>query len=122
MLVNGIIGLLWPLLRLGPKHPEFQAQNLAYRVGAQSRETILSAVSVVAGVSLFWHHAWGRKLTLCLLVVETIYGSTSFAWGFSGGPPTPRVRLFSRIVVAAWNGMWFYVIYRANSGKSPYWS
>ena len=79
--------VLWPLLRLGPKHPEFQAQNLAYRVGCTAKQ-FSPPYPLSWGVSLFWHHAWGRKLALCLLVVETIYGSTSFAWGFSGGPPT----------------------------------
>jgi len=59
MLVRGGIGLVWPLLRLGPNHPEFQAQSAAYRSGAHSRELILSVACIVAGVGLFWHHAWG---------------------------------------------------------------
>jgi len=39
--------------------------------------------------------------------------ANSFAWGFSSGPLTPRVRLLSHIIVVAWNGMWVYFIYRA---------
>jgi hypothetical protein len=113
MLVRGGIGLVWPLLRLGPNHPEFQAQSAAYRSGAHSRELILSVACIVAGVGLFWHHAWGRMLALALLIIGTIYDANSFAWGFSSGPPTPRVRLLSHVIVVAWNGMWFYIIYRA---------
>jgi len=113
MVFRGIIGLVWPLLRLGPNHPEFQAQSLAYRMGAQSRELTLSALYVVVGVGLFWHHSWARWVALVLLVIASIYEANSFAWGFSDGPPTPRARLSSRFVVAAWNGLWFYLIYRA---------
>jgi len=108
----GIIGLVWPLLGLGPNHPEFRAQSLASRLGAQTRELILSAASVVAGIGLFLHHAWASKLALGLLLVGTIYTANAFAWGFSRGQPTSRVRLFSRIAVALWNGLWFYFIYR----------
>ena len=113
MIVSGITGLVWPLLRLGPNHPEFQAQSAAYRSGAHSRELILSVACIVAGVGLFWHHAWGRMLALALLIIGTIYDANSFAWGFSSGPPTPRVRLLFHIIVVAWNGIWFYFIYRA---------
>jgi hypothetical protein len=112
ILFIGIIGLVWPLLGLGPNHPEFHAQSLASRLGARTRELSLSAASVVAGIGLFLHHAWARKLALGLLLVGTIYTANAFAWGFSGGQPTPPVRLFSRIAVALWNGLWFYFIYR----------
>ena len=112
MAVIGIIGLVWPLLHLSPNHPEFRARSLADRMGAQTRELTFSAASVVAGIGLFSHHAWARKLALGLLLIETICAANAFAWGFSSGQPTPRVRLFSRIVVAAWNGLWFYLIYR----------
>jgi hypothetical protein len=57
-------------------------------------------------------HLAGRALALALLRIGTIYDANSFAWGFSSGTPTPRVRLLSYIVVVAWNGMWFYFIYR----------
>jgi len=112
LVVVGILGLVWPLLRIGPNHPEFQQQSLAFRIGAHTRELILSIVSIVSGIGLFWHHAWARKLALGLLLVGYIYAANAFAWGFSSGQPTPRVLLFSRIVVAAWTGLWFYLIYR----------
>ena len=113
MLFRGGTGLIWPLLRLGPNHREFQAQSTAYRIGGYSRDLILSVACIVAGVGLFGHHAWGRILALALLTIGTIYYANSFAWGFSSGTPTPRVRLFSHIIVVAWNGIWFYFIYRA---------
>jgi hypothetical protein len=112
MILAGVTGLLWPLLRIGPNHPEFQAKSLAYRIGAQTSELLISAGYLVAGIGLFGHHPWGRKLSLGFLLIGTIYAANAFAWGFSSGPPAPRVRLFSRIVVAAWNGLWFYLIYR----------
>ena len=112
----GIAGVLWPLLRIGPNDPEYRAQSLAFRMGAHTRELTLSAASVVAGGGLFWHHSWARKLALVLLLIGTIYHAEAFAWGFSmgfsGGQPTSRVRLFSRVSAAAWNGLWFYLIYR----------
>ena len=63
MLVRGGIALVWPLLRLGPNHPEFQAQSAASRSGAHSRELILSVACIVAGVGLFWHHALRMRKT-----------------------------------------------------------
>ena len=112
LLVVGIFGLLVQFLHLGPNHPEFQAQNLAFRVGAQTRELTFAAISVVAAIGLFGHHAWARKLALVLLVIEIIFASNAFAWGFSKGRPTRRVLLISRVVTAAWNGFWFYLIFR----------
>jgi hypothetical protein len=112
LIVSGVTGLVWPLLPFGPNHPEFRAQTLATRVGAHTREFILAATSIVTGVGLFWHHPWARKVALGLLLVEAFYGSESFAWGFSSGPPKPRVRAFSHLAVAAWTGFWFYVVYR----------
>jgi hypothetical protein len=112
MVVIGLIGMVWPFLRLGPEHPEFQEQSSAYKFGARASTLTLSAASLVAGIGLFWQHAWARNLSLGVLVIGTFYAANEFAWGFSSGPPTSRVRLLSRIVVVAWNGFWFYVIYR----------
>src|SRR5437899_7265537 len=80
MVVIGITGLVWPLLHLGPNHPEFQARSVAYRIGAQTRELTLSAASVVAGIGLFRHHAWARTLALGLLMIGIIYTANAFAW------------------------------------------
>jgi hypothetical protein len=113
MVVMGIAGIVWPFLGLGPEHTDFQGQSSAYKVGAYTSTMTLSAASLVAGIGLLWHHAWARKLSLGVLVVGTIYAANEFAWGFSSGPPTPRVRVFSRIVVVAWNGFWFYLVYRS---------
>jgi hypothetical protein len=112
LILIGIVGIVWPLLDLGPKHKEFQAQSLAFRLGAHLRQLTLSAATAVAGVGLFLNHAWARKLALGLLLIGTIYTANAFAWGFSGGPPTLRVLWFSRIAILLWNGVWFYVIYR----------
>jgi hypothetical protein len=113
MFARGGIGLIWPLLGLGPKHPEFQAQNTAYRIGAHSRELISSTASIVAGFGLLGHHSWGRVLALVLVLIRTLHDANSFAWGFSSGPPTPRVRLLAQIIMVVWNGMWFYFIFKS---------
>jgi hypothetical protein len=110
--VTGIAGLVVPLLPIGPNRSEFQAQNLAYRVGAHTRELIFSVASIVAGAALYWHRPWARKLALGLLLVQTLYIANAFASGVSIGPPTARVRLFSSLVAVAWNGSWFYLVYR----------
>jgi hypothetical protein len=110
--IIGVVGLAWPWLGLGPNFREFREQSLASRLGTRTRELALSAASVVAGFGLFLHYAWARKLALGLLLIGTIYTANAFARGFSGEQPTPRVRLFSRIAVASWNGLWFYLIYR----------
>ena len=112
MLFRGGSGLVWPLLRLGPNHAEFQARSNAYKSGAYFRELVLAVACVAAGLGLLWHDAWGRVLALALLAICTFYDANSFAWGFSSAPPTPRVRLWSHIIVVAWNGMWFYFIFR----------
>jgi hypothetical protein len=108
----GVAGLAVPLLRIGPDHAEFRAQSLGFRVGAYTRGLIFSAASVLAGIGLFEHHDWARKLALGLLIIGTIPAANAFAWGFSTGRPTRRVSLISQLVVAAWNACWFYVIYR----------
>ena len=108
----GIIGLALPWFGLGPNFREFREQSLASRLGARTRELALAAASIVAGFGLFLHYAWARKLALGLLLIGTIYGANAFAWGFSGEQPTPRIRLFSHIAVALWNGLCFYFIYR----------
>jgi hypothetical protein len=112
LFVSGTIGLFWPLFRLGPDHPEFQAHTAAFKAGAYVREASISIAYLVAGLALWWDHAWGRTLALVFLVIGTFYGANAFAWGFSMGTPTRRVRLFSRIIVGLWNGLWFYLIYR----------
>jgi hypothetical protein len=116
LVVIGMIGLILPLLRIGPIHPEFGAQSTAYKIGAQTSVMIVSAATLVAGMGLFWHHLWARNLSLGVLVIGTFSATNEFAWGFSrallSGPPTPRIRLLSRIVVVAWNAFWFYLIYR----------
>jgi hypothetical protein len=112
MVVAGIAGFVLPLFRLVRDQPEFQEQSLAFRAGGRTRELILSTASIVAGTALFWHHSWARTLALGVLLIETVYGPNSFAWGLSGRQPTRRVRLLAHVLVACWNGFWFYLICR----------
>jgi hypothetical protein len=116
LLVIGFAGLVWPLLPLGPNHPEFQARTVAYKMGTYTSQVTLSLAYLVAGLGLFSHHPWGRNLALVVLVIGIFYGENEFAWGvsraLSNSPPTRRVHLFSYIAVVAWNGLWFYFVYR----------
>ena len=112
MLVRGGLGLVLPLLRLRQR-PEFQAMSAAYRAGSHTRELVFSVAYIIAGVGLFWHHDWGRIVAFGLLLIVTLPEASDFAWGYSSAPPTTRVRLFSLVTAVAWNGMWFYLVYRA---------
>ena len=121
MLLSGIIGLVWPLLNLGPHHAQYEAQSFAYKLGAQFRELTINALFIIAGIGLFRRRVWARSLALGSLVLAAADGTTTFAWGFAGGPPSSRVYLFSGIVNALWDGLWFYLIrrpaYRPNKSE-----
>jgi hypothetical protein len=115
MVLIGIAGLVLPLFPREPNQRDFQAQSFAYRLGRHIGQFGLPAAEVIAGFSLFWHHAWARNLALALLVIGSFFNARDFAWGFSGAKearPTLRLYLVSGTVVAAWNAFWFYLIYR----------
>ena len=111
LLFSGAFNLACTVFKLGPRHREFQTLNKARRLGAQTREVAFSIAYIVAGVGILTHQGWGRVLALGVLVVSTVYDANAFAWGFSSGPPSVRSRWFSRVVLVAWNGAWFYLIY-----------
>src|SRR5690348_11968728 len=67
MLAAGIVSLVWPLLNLGPKNPEFEAQSLAFKMGDYTRALTFAVAYIIAGIGLFLHHAWARKLALNFL-------------------------------------------------------
>ena len=112
LLIRGALGLASMSFRLGPHHRELQALNKADRLGAQTREVVLSIACIVAGVGILAHQGWGRALAFGVLAVSTVYDANALAWGFSGGPPSVRRRWCSRVILLAWNGAWFYLIYR----------
>jgi hypothetical protein len=112
LLTWGALGLASTSFKLGPHHREFQTLNKAARLGPQTREVVLSIACIVAGVGILAHQGWGRVLAFGVLAVSTVYHANAFAWGFSGGPPGVRSRWFSRVILVAWNGAWFYLIYR----------
>jgi len=115
MVLIGITGLVLPLFPREPNQRDFQARSFAYRLGRRIGQFDLPAAEVIAGIGLFWHHAWARNLALALLVIGYFFNARDFAWGFSGANgagPTLRLYLFSGIVVAAWNAFWFYLINR----------
>lgn len=114
LLVAGLANLALPWLRLpfGPNHAEFHAQSPAYKLGARTRATIFGVAYALAGTGLFYHHAWARILALVILLIGTPFAANSFAWGFAEGRPTRQIFAVSLIAVVAWNGIWFFLIYR----------
>lgn len=118
LVIGGFIGLIWPLLGLGPHHPEFEAQSLAYKAGAYFRSSIQELAFLFCGIGLFMRKAWARKGALIILVIATVYVGNEFAWGFAQGRPSTEVRLMSYAIVTAWNAIWFYLIYKPSSAEA----
>jgi hypothetical protein len=114
MLFIGIVGLVWPFFGLRTNYPGAREKSRASRAGAYTRGALLSGASVAAGIGLFCHDSWGRTLALVLLVIDAayLYSANEIAWACSVGKPTPRTRLISILAVAAWDGAWFFAIYR----------
>lgn len=115
--IVGFIGLIWPLLGLGPHHLEFETQSLAYKAGAYFRSSIQELAFLVCGIGLFMRKAWARKGALIILVIATVYVGNEFAWGFAQGRPSAEVRLMSYGIITAWNAIWFYLIYKSSSAE-----
>jgi len=115
-------GILVTTLHLGPHLAEFEAKSLAYQIGSYCREYTLNAAFLIAGIGILRKFGWARKLGVVLLVISTVYSGASFAWGFSHHRPTPMVLLVSYGIVAAWNGLWIYLLCRncSPSSLSPF--
>ena len=111
--VAGVLGILLPFAEFGPHYPEFQAKSFAYKLGAYSRQNVLNILFMVSGIFILYRKVWARKLALVIIAISTIYSGTSFAWGFSKGPPSSTILLISYIVMGLWNGIWFYLIFKA---------
>jgi hypothetical protein len=111
-IIVGGLSVLWPLIGLGPHHPEFQAKSFAYKLGSYSREYLINILFLISGIGILCKKVWARTMALVILVISTIYSTNSFAWGFSKGHPSLSVLLVSLFVFALWNGLWFYLVYR----------
>lgn len=117
LVISGFVGLIWPLTGLGPHHPEFEVQSLAFKAGAYFRSNVQNLAFLICGIGLFMRKAWARKGALIILVIATVYMSNEFAWGFAQGRPSTEVLLMSYAIVMAWNAVWFYLIYRQSSAE-----
>ena len=118
LVIVGMVGIVWPLLGLGPHHPEFEAQSLGYKIGAYAREHTINILFLVSGIVIFMKRNWGRKLALVVLVVSTIYTSNAFAWSYAQGEPTQQIRLVALAIIGAWNGIWFFLLVRRSSREA----
>ena len=117
LVISGFVGLIWPLLGLGPHYADFEAQSAAYKVGAYFRTSVQELAFLVCGIGLFMRKAWARKGALIVLVIATIYVGNEFAWGFAQGRPSTEIRLMSYAIVTAWYAIWFYLIYKPSSAE-----
>jgi len=113
LVIAGGIGLLWPLTGLGAHHQEFQAKSVAYKIGVYSRESTMNILFLISGIGLLNKKIWARKMALIILIVAAIYTANDFAWGVAGGRPSSTVKLLAYLMVALWNGLWFYLVYKA---------
>lgn len=117
LIIAGATGLIWPLLNLGPNHPEFEALSTAAKAGQYFRESLISIAMLVCGAGLFLRKAWARKGSLIVLVASAIYGGNAFAWGYAHGAPSKEILIFGYAVAVTWNAIWFYLIYRKSSAE-----
>src|SRR3984893_6021233 len=105
MVLVGFVGLVLPLTNLGPHYAQYEARSFAYKFGAQFREFTINTLFIVAGIGLLRRRVWALSLALGSLILAAIDGTTTFAWGVAGGPPSSRVYLFSGIVTTLWDGL-----------------
>ncbi len=112
LVIAGGLGILWPLTGLGPHYPEFQAQSVAFKIGAYTREHLINILFLISGIGILKRRVWARKMALAILIISSLYSANSVAWGFDSGPPSLTVRLVSLLVLGLWNGIWFYLIYK----------
>ena len=118
LLVIGSLGVIWPYLGLGPNHEEFIAKSHTYKIGAYSRFMILNLIFLISGIGILLKKSWARKTAMVVLIISTIYTANDIAWGVSGSSPTRIIYLGSFIIVALWNGLWFYYLYNHNFESS----
>lgn len=114
----GLFGVLCPLLGLGPHHAEFEAKSTAFKIGSQARSISFALAFLIAGVGILSRKAWARKLALVLLVLAIPYSATAFAWGFARGRPGLSLLFLSHGLLAAWNGLWFYLLFRRQAADT----
>lgn len=117
-LVFGLLGLVWPLLDIGPHHPEFEAKSFAFRAGSYVRQSIQELGFLACGVGLLLGRVWARKAAVVMLVIATIYGGNQFAWGLANGQPTNSTLAISYAAVVAWNAIWIYLLLKPSSAQT----
>ena len=118
LVLTGILTLIWPLLGIGPHHPEFEAKDIAFKAGRYTREITFGVLFVIAGSGLYRRRNWARRLALALLTITTIYSAHQFAWGFAHGRPSLAVLSFAWGIIVAWNGIWFGLIFKRTSREA----
>lgn len=118
LVIGGIAGLIWPLLGLGPNHPEFEVLSSAAKAGKYFRETLINSGMLVCGTALLYRKAWARRGALIVLAVAAFYGGSAFAWGYARGAPNAEALVIGYGAMVLWNSIWFFLIYRKSSAEA----
>jgi len=118
LVLSGGVGLIWPLLGLGPDHPDVQSKGLASRIGSHSWNIIFHSLYLVSGIGLLLRKGWGRRTALYMIVFGTMYTTGSFAWVFAEGKPTMAFYGISFAVVGLWHAILFYLVFKNSAAEA----
>jgi hypothetical protein len=93
--------------------PVFASLDLSRQYGIYTRECIFNALFLIAGTGILCQRGWARKLALVVLVLRMPYLAGAGAWAMAHGRPDSWIYYgVASLKVVAWNGVWFYLIYR----------
>jgi hypothetical protein len=118
LIISGTIGMILPFTGLGPHHLEFEVKNFAYKLGAYSRAFLFDIVFVISGIGILFKKYWARKSALIIIVLNAIYTTNEFAWGFAKGKPSLLIYLLSFAVIGTWSAVWFFIIFKRSSAEA----
>jgi hypothetical protein len=123
LIFTGVVGILyttfWPLTGFGLHYPEFEARSTAFKIGSYGRQYILDLVRVISGIGFLYWKLWAKKLVLAILILDVVYSGIPIAWAWAGGNPPLHTSLICCLIVAAWNGIWFYFVFKAEIENKP---
>jgi hypothetical protein len=115
LIFAGVIGSIWPLLNLGPNHPELEAQSIAYQMGSYVRGLSISLAFLISGIGILKIQLLARKVGLVALAFAFFYGGNAIAWGWSGGKPQTQIVVYSYLMSFVLYGIWFLILYRRST-------
>ena len=100
LIVSDFIGAIWPLLNLGPHHPEFEALPLLTKIVSHIREFAIPLLLLLVVLGYLKNNFGLVKWGLVSLVLALVYGGNAFAWGIVGGKPLADIFIYSYLACA----------------------